>query len=263
MARIVFVGAERVGKACLELLLRSKKEVVAVFTAHDSQRERIADFVLFDDLAEEFQVPLHKVKSTKDMQVVQSIKSFNPDLIVMISWSQILPKEVVQCPPLGCLNIHYSLLPKRRGGAPLFWTIYDGLEKSGITLHYVDEGIDSGDIVGQVEFEISPSDTCGTLLDKIVKLAPRLLEEYLDSIERGDAPRRKQDESEVTHTPRRKPEESEINWEMSDEQLWRFIRALAPPYPSAFMLVGSRKLVFTNAKKEAGKLTFSGYLERT
>lgn len=263
MARIVFIGAERVGRVCLEMLLRKRKEVVAVFTAEESQRDRIADFQEFDDLAEEFIVPLWKVKTTRDMQVVQSIKSYDPDVIVMISWSQILPKDVVQCAPLGCVNIHYSLLPKRRGGAPLFWAIYDGLEKSGITLHYVDEGIDSGDIIGQVEFEIGPTDTCGSLLDKIVVLAPRLLEEYVDSIESGNAPRSKQAESEVTHTPRRKPEESEIDWEMSDEQLCRFIRALAPPYPSAFTRIGGRKLVFTNAKMVSGRLTFCGYLEQT
>lgn len=261
MSKIVFIGAERVGKACIQRLIDLKKDICAIFTADESLKEKIADFVSFDDIALKYGIPLLKITNSKDSFLIEKINSFRPDLIVVISWFQILPKKVIQAAPRGCVHIHYSLLPKRRGGAPLFWAIFDGLEESGITLHYVDERIDSGDIIDQAIFKILPLDTCKTLLDKILILAPELLAKNIDEIESGKAMRYKQIESEATYTKLREPSESIINWKMNDEQICRFVRALAPPYPSAYTIVGNRRIVFTNAEFINGKLHLHCHLE--
>jgi methionyl-tRNA formyltransferase len=207
-------------------------------------------------------VPFIKIKRSRSPEVIEQIRALRPDLIIVVSWSQIIPKEVLDCAPLGCVGIHYSLLPARRGGAPLNWALIDGLTESGITLFYYDEGIDTGDIIGQRAFPITRDDTVKTLLDKIIRLAPDLLAEYLPRIKDGTAPRIKQREEEATYTKRRRPEDSEIPWDrLSDEGLYNFIRALVPPYPSAFTYLGNRKLTFTAARLVDGKLRVEGTIE--
>ncbi|GAJ24254.1 unnamed protein product, partial [marine sediment metagenome] len=130
-----------------------------------------------------------KIKRSKDSETIRLIKSYEPDLILVVSWSQIISKEVIDLAPKGALGIHYSLLPERRGGAPLNWAIIDGLTKSGITLFFLDEGTDSGDIVAQKEFEITETDTPRELLDKICVLAPQIIEENIEAIEKGTVKR--------------------------------------------------------------------------
>jgi len=260
--RTIYIGAERVGLACLKRLVAMGEHPVGVITAHDDLRPSIADFVSFDDVVGSLGVPFLKIKRSRDSETIDFIRGLSPDLILVVSWSQIIPKEVLDCAPLGCIGIHYSLLPARRGGAPLNWALIDGLTGSGITLFYYDEGVDTGDIIGQREFSITGDDTVKTLLDKIVLLAPDLLAEYLPRIKDGTAPRTKQREEEATYTKRRRPEDSEIPWDkLSDEGLYNFIRALVPPYPSAFTYLGNRKLTFTVARLVDGKLWVEGTIE--
>ena len=116
--RIVFIGAERVGLVCLQQLNQMGKNVVGVFTAHDDLRPRIADFVSFNEHMSQLNVPYFKVKSSKSSEFVKQVRDLSLDLIMVTSWSQIVSMEVIENAPLGCVGIHYSLLPVRRGGAP-------------------------------------------------------------------------------------------------------------------------------------------------
>jgi methionyl-tRNA formyltransferase len=259
--RIVYIGAERVGLACLERLINLGKNIVGVFTAHDELRSRIADFITFDEVAERSAIPLYKVKSSKDPETARLVRELEPDLLVVISWSQIIPKEILETASLGCVGIHYSLLPSRRGGAPLNWALIEGLTRSGITLLYYDTGVDTGDIIGQKEFEIAEEDTVKTLLDKIIILAPELLAEHIDDIEQGVARRIRQDESLASYTRTRKPADSQIDWSRSVKDLYNFIRALVPPYPPAFTIQGDKKLVICRARLDGAKLWIEGYIE--
>jgi len=216
--RIVYIGAERVGLVCLQKLMDLGKNVVAVLTADDSLEYKIADFVSFDENVEK--IPLYKVVNTKDPETMLLIKNLKPDLIIVISWSQIIPKEILDYAPLGCIGIHYSLLPERRGGAPLNWAIIDGLRKSGITLFFYNEGVDTGDIIAQKEFEITDIDTPRELLDKICILAPEIIEENINSIENGTVLRIKQDERMATYTKSRKPEDGLIDWNKQIDEIY-------------------------------------------
>ncbi|MBI1952764.1 MAG: methionyl-tRNA formyltransferase [Candidatus Omnitrophica bacterium] len=259
--RVVYVGAERVGLACLEKLVELQREVVGVFTAHPDLRPQIADYTSFDSLVEPLGVPYFRIRSSDDPEFVRQVQALRPDLVLVISWSQRIPKEVISFPRLGCVGLHYSLLPSRRGGAPLFWALRDGLRESGITFFHLDERIDAGDIIARQRFEISRQDTCKTLLDKIVLQAPVLMAAVLSSIENGTAPRTPQDERLASVTPKRGPEESLLPEGLSLEEIYNFIRALAPPYPSAYALVGGHKLVMPSARFEGKRLWIEGYLE--
>ena len=257
--RIVFIGAERVGLACLQRFVDLKKNVVAVFTADDCLKHKIADYVSFDDNVEN--IPLYKVVNIKEPETISLIKDFKPDLVVVISWSQIISKEVLECAPLGCIGIHYSLLPERRGGAPLNWAIIGGLKKSGITLFFYDEGVDTGDIIAQKEFEITDVDTPRELLDKICILAPDIIKENIDSIEDGTVLRIKQDERMATYTKPRKPEDGLIDWNKQIDEIYNFIRAIAPPYPCAFTFLGDKKMAISKVTRKDNKLYIEGVIE--
>lgn len=259
--RIVYIGAERVGLACLKILRELDKNVVQVITAEEAMRGRIADWVSFDGFAVDQSIPLHKVSSARDNETIQLVQSLKPDLICVVSWSMIIPPEMLAIPPRGCVGFHYAMLPRRRGGAPLNWAIIDGLTESGITLFYLEEGLDCGDIIGQQPFDISEEDTVKDLLDKVVVIAPALLAQHIGRIEAGTAARIPQDESVATYTRRRRPKDGEIDWSKSDREIYNFIRALAPPYPSAFTTMGDRRFVIPAASWKDEKLHVEGYLE--
>jgi len=261
MKPIVFIGAERVGKSVLEGLLDAGKNIVAVFTAHVTLRKKIADYIDFSELEKKYpQINFHYIIDIREPLVIEKIKSYQPEAIFVISWSQIIPSEILKIPPKGVIGLHYSLLPERRGGAPLNWAIIDGLKESGITLFYMDEGIDTGDIIAQQNFSIEYENTVNDLLDKIKNIAPSFVLEYFDMILEGKAPRIKQDETKATYTPRRTPKDSKIDWTWDLERIYNFIRALSPPYPSAFFKVHNKKVVFTSVKRLEDRLKVEGYI---
>ena len=224
MKPVVYIGAERVGAAVLEALLKANKNIVAVFTAHPSLRHKIADYVDFSGLGKRFpKVVFHYILNNKEPSVIEKIKSYHPEAIFVISWSQLIPEVILEIPPKGVIGLHYSLLPKRRGGAPLNWAIIDGLNKSGITLYYMDRGIDSGDVIAQKKFSIGYEDNVNGLLEKIKKIAPFLVLKYFNRIIKGDAPRLKQSARFSTYTRRRMPKDSQISWAWDLEKIYNFI----------------------------------------
>lgn len=259
--RIAYIGAERVGLACLKRLVRLKKNVVGVFTADAVLKPRVADFASFDRFARSGGIPTVFISDPKDSKWIRSLRRLKPDLILVISWSFRIPSEVLSLPRLGCVGLHYSLLPRRRGGAPLFWMIRDGLKESGLSLYHLDHGIDTGDVIAQKKICVTERDTPQSLLDKIGTLAPDLLEENIGLLERETAPRIRQNSRRATTTPARIPSESLIQGPYSLKGLHRFIRALAPPYPSAYTHVAGRKLTIPSAELKGERLWIEGYIE--
>lgn len=259
--RIAYIGAERVGLACLQRLLALQKSVAGVVTAADELRGTIADFTPFDQDAAAHKLPLLKTADSCSAETIAWVQALRPELIIVMSWSQRIPEEIIRCAPLGCVGMHYSLLPARRGGAPLNWALIDGLSESGITLFYYDNRLDAGDIIAQRRFPIALEDTAKTLLDTIVALAPEMLVEQLDRLETGTASRTAQDESLATRTKRRRPEDSRIDWSQSKESLYNFIRALSAPYPCAFTMLQDKRLVIERAHLDGDKLRIEGFIE--
>src|SRR5438094_10147709 len=159
------------------------------------------------------------------------------DALVVVAYGQILPRTVLEIPKIACLNLHASLLPRWRGAAPIHAAIAAGDRETGITVMYMDEGLDTGDILLQRSVEILPNDTGGSLHDRLARIAPEALLESLRLVAAGNAPRIAQDNARATHAPKLKREHGQIDWSESAEAIERKITAYNP-WPGAFMKVG-------------------------
>jgi methionyl-tRNA formyltransferase len=257
--RIVFIGAGEIGVPTLRALLDSEHEVVAVVTQPDKpvgRERRIEPPPIKKEITRNggFQTavgrsaagkpPLLEVlqpAKIKDPQPIEAIRGITPDLIVVIAYGQILPRDVLEIPRVACLNLHASLLPRWRGAAPVQAAIAAGDCETGITVMYMDEGLDTGDILLQRNLEILPNDTGRSLHDRLAQIAPETLLESLRLLAAGNAPRIPQANARATYAPKLKREHGQIDWSESAEAIERKIRAYNP-WPGAFMKVDRQNL---------------------
>ena len=247
--KVVFMGTPGFSVPVLDALIKNYK-VKAVITQPDKQVGRSGKIAKppIKILAEENNILVIQLEKIKESY--QEIIDLDPDLIVTCAYGQILPKELLDYPKYGCINVHASLLPKLRGGAPIHRAIINGYKKSGITIMYMAPGMDDGDIISQKEIEITDIDTASTLHDKLSKLGSELLIETLPSIINGTNERVKQDSSLVTYAPTIKPEDEKIDFSKTSYQIYNQIRGLNS-FPGAyFMLDGKRFKVWESIIKE-------------
>lgn len=262
---IVVFANERVGLEATRQII-AKYPISAIFTSHPSRKERIADYIDFSTLRREYPaIPLHFIRTPRDPLVTEKIREYDPALIVVVSWSQIIPGEILDIPARGTVGVHYSLLPARRGGAPFTWALIDGLTKTGLTLFYYDQGTDTGDIIDQIDIEIDREDNIKTLLDKTIIQLPKLMLRNMDAILAGTCQRKKQDESKASVFPARTPLDGEIDWDKSETELHNFIRAQTTPYPCAFSKIIDKngkikKLIIPESFFDNDKLIIQGYV---
>lgn len=174
---------------------------------------------------------------------LELFKRWQPDVLLILGWYHLIPSKVLAFPPLGCIGIHASLLPKYRGMAPINWAIINGERETGISLFYLDAGVDTGDIIAQSLIGITDNDDCATIYEKVTLKSIDLLRQYLPMVATRTAPRMAQDESNASQYPRRRPEDGEIDWQVPAVQIYNFIRAQTRPYPGAYTLIGGRKLI--------------------
>jgi methionyl-tRNA formyltransferase len=190
--------------------------------------------------------PIFQPAKIKDPKAIEQIRNFRPDLIVVMAYGQILPRAVLEIPRLACVNLHASLLPHWRGAAPIQAAIAAGDRETGVTVMYMDEGLDTGDILLQRSIEILSNDTGGSLHDRLAQIAPEALLESLPLIAAGKAPRIPQDNSRATYAPKLKREHGLIDWSESADAIERRIRAYNP-WPGAFMKVNLQNLKIFSA----------------
>jgi methionyl-tRNA formyltransferase len=241
--RIVFIGTGEIGVPTLRALLNSEHEVVAVVTQPDKRvgrEQRIEPPPIKKEIAKT-RIPILQPARIKDQQATEEIRDFAPDVIVVVAYGQILPRDVLEIPCLACLNLHASLLPRWRGAAPIQAAIAAGDCETGITAMYMDEGLDTGDILLQRRVEILPNDTGGSLHDRLAQIAPEALLESLRLVAAENAPRIPQDNARATYAPKLKREHGLIDWSESAEAIERKIRAYNP-WPGAFMKVDRQNL---------------------
>ena len=237
--RVVFMGTPTFSVPVLDALIKNYK-VKAVVTQPDKQVGRSGKISKppVKVLAEEHDILVLQLNKIKEQY--EEIIELDPDLIVTCAYGQILPKELLDYPKYGCINVHASLLPKLRGGAPIHRAIINGDKKSGITIMYMAPGMDDGDIISQEEVEITSADTASSLHDKLSKLGSQLLIKTLPSIIEGTNTRIPQDEKLVTFAPVIKPEDEKIDFNKTSMQIYNQIRGLNS-FPGAyFMLNGKR-----------------------
>lgn len=179
-------------------------------------------------------------KIRKNETFLAELKALKPDVIVVVAYGKILPKTILEIPKYGCINVHGSLLPKYRGSAPIQWAIINGEETTGITTMYMDEGMDTGDMILKKEVRIAPEDTYGTLYEKLKKVGGRLIIETLEKIADGLVPREKQSD-EFTTAPMIEKTMGNIPWHQSANQIRNLIRGLNP-MPGAYTTYDEKKM---------------------
>lgn len=238
--RVVLLGCTRISLESFRTLLRMEIDVVGVLTTPREFKISYATSpvvaVQHADLvtaAERAGVPVILVTG-KMGEYTKAIGKLRPDFLLAVGWYYVIPSAIRTIAPLGCAGVHASLLPKSRGGAPLNWALINGEERTGVTLFYLADGVDDGDIIAQATIPIAFDDTCAMLYDKVTAETQILLERYLPLIERGCAPRVPQDEREATWFPQRRPEDGMISWSLTTRQIYNWVRALTRPYPGAF-----------------------------
>jgi methionyl-tRNA formyltransferase len=249
--RIVFIGAGEIGVPTLQALLKSAHEVVGVATQPDKPvgRSQLIEPPPIKNALSGTNIPVLQPARIKDRQAIEEIRALRPDVIVVMAYGQILPRDVLEIPENGCLNLHTSLLPRWRGAAPIQAAIAAGDREIGITVMYMDEGLDTGDILLQRTIDILPADTGGALHDRLAGVAPETLLESLDLLAKGKAPRTPQDNAVATYAPKLKREDGKIDWSDPADAIERKIRAF-DPWPGAFMTVstnGTRNLKIFSA----------------
>jgi methionyl-tRNA formyltransferase len=241
--RVVFIGTGEIGVPTLQALLDSTHEVVGIVTQPDKPAGREqkvrpppikAALTRNEGFLEVLQPP-----RIKDPAAVESIRALQPDVIVVVAYGQILPAAVLEIPRIACLNVHASLLPRWRGAAPIQFAIAAGDNETGVTIMFMDEGLDTGDILLQQKIAIAADETGGSLHDRIAQIAPRALLESLELL--PDAPRQPQDSAQVTLSPKLNREHGRIDWLQPAEVIERKIRAYNP-WPGAFTELAGRHL---------------------
>lgn len=228
----------------LQALIDSEHEVVGVVTQPDKKvgRKQVLTAPPIKELALKYDIPVFQpIKIKTDYEPVISWK---PDLIVTCAYGQIIPKVLLDLPILGAINVHASLLPQYRGGAPIQHAIMDGNKTTGITIMYMAEKMDAGDLIAQSEVEIAHKDNVGDLHNRLSEVGANLLMETLPSIINGTNDRIKQDESLVTYAPNISKDDEKIDWSKEGEAIYDQIRAL-DPWPGAYTLLdGSRFKIY-------------------
>ncbi|MDN9636400.1 methionyl-tRNA formyltransferase [Clostridioides difficile] len=260
--KIVFMGTPDIAVPCLQKIIDEKYEILGVVTQPDKPKGRGKKLGMspVKELAIENNIPVYQPVKARDKEFIDKIKSLNPDVIVVVAFGQILPKEILEIPKLGCINVHVSLLPKYRGAAPINWVIINGEEKTGVTTMYMDEGLDTGDMILKTEVNIDENITAGELHDKMMNIGAETLKETLRLIEEGNAPREVQNHEEFSYAPIMNKSLGNIDFSKSAREIHNLVRGVNP-WPSAYttyndviMKVWKTKVLDEKSTKDVGTI---------
>jgi methionyl-tRNA formyltransferase len=239
--RIVFIGTGEIGVPTLQALQKSGHEIVAVVTQPDKPigRDQRIEASPIKKAAAQLKMSILQPARIKDREATDEIRALQPDVIVVTAYGQILPRALLDTPKIACLNLHASLLPRWRGAAPIQAAVAAGDRETGITVIYMDEGVDTGDILLQRKIDISPKETGGSLHDRLGEIAPAALLESLRMLSGRDAPRTPQDNALAIYAPKLTREDGRINWLEPAEVIERKIRAFNP-WPGALTKIAAK-----------------------
>ena len=260
--KIVFMGTPDIAVPCLQKIIDEKYEILGVVTQPDKPKGRGKKLGMspVKELAIENNIPVYQPVKARDKEFIDKIKSLNPDVIVVVAFGQILPKEILEIPKLGCINVHVSLLPKYRGAAPINWVIINGEEKTGVTTMYMDEGLDTGDMILKTEVNLDENITAGELHDKMMNIGAETLKETLRLIEEGNAPREVQNHEEFSYAPIMNKSLGNIDFSKSAREIHNLVRGVNP-WPSAYttyndviMKVWKTKVLDEKSTKDVGTI---------
>ena len=250
MLNVIFMGTPDFAEESLKALVEAKYNILSVVTNQDKPKGRGMKLVCspVKKYALENEIPVYQPEKVKgNTEFIEQIKNMKPDVICVVAYGKILPREILEIPKYGCINVHGSLLPQYRGAAPIQWSILNGDKKTGITTMYMDIGMDTGDMILKEEVEIGENETTGELWERLSKMGGSLLVKTLELVEKGIAPREKQG-NEFTVAPMLKKEMANIKWEEQTAlQIHNLIRGLNP-IMGAYTFLEGKKLKIWKAR---------------
>ena len=240
--KIVYMGTSLFAVPSLQGLIKSRHQVVGVVSQPDRPRDRGKRIspTPVKEIATQHDIPVYQPARIKSPEAIEQIKLWQPELIVVVSYGQIIPRQILEYPALGCINVHASLLPRYRGAAPIQRALMAGEKISGITTMFMDEGLDTGDIILQLEVPVKDEYDHGQLEVILAEIGALLLAETIDQLESGNAPRIPQQEELASYAGRITREDEKIDWSQSAEMIHNQIRALSPN-PGAWTTIDNNK----------------------
>ena len=248
--RIVFMGTPDFAEESLKAIFKAGHEIVGVVTNPDRPKGRGMKMIPspVKEFANENNLKIFQPEKVKNNEeFINELKALKPEVICVVAYGKILPKEILDIPPYGCINVHASLLPKYRGAAPIQWAILNGDKTTGVTTMYMDIGMDTGDMILKQEVQIGEDETTGELWDRLKVLGGNLLVETLKQIEKGIAPREKQGK-DYTIAPMLSKDMAKIDWnQKTAEEIKDLVRGLNP-IMGAYTFLNGKKIKFWKVK---------------
>lgn len=250
MKKIIFMGTPEFAIDSLQALIDSTEyELVAVVTQPDKPVGRKGKLTppAVKVRAEQAGLPIYQPENIQDLEVVESLLEYQPDLIITAAYGQILPLELLEAPEFGAINLHASLLPKYRGAAPIHYAVLNGDAVTGVTIMYMEEGLDTGDMLAKREIEILADDDTGSLFTKLAQVGKELMLETLPLLFDKQLVAEPQDESQATYAPSISKTEEKIDWNQPAHHIAQKIKALRPE-PGAYTLVDGQRFKIWDAE---------------
>ncbi len=249
--RVIFMGTPDFSVGTLEALISAGHEVCLAVTQPDKPKGRGKEmqFPPVKEAALRHGIPVYQPRRIREPECVEELRKYNADVMVVIAFGQILPKEILEMTPYGCINVHASLLPKYRGAAPIQWSIIDGESVTGVTTMQMDEGLDTGDMILKTEIPIDEDETGESLHDKLAQAGAELCVETLKALEDHTAVFEKQGESPTAYAKMLTKEMGNIDWSSSAVQVERLVRGLNS-WPSAYTHWNGKVMKIWKAKAQ-------------
>lgn len=247
--KVVYMGTPDFAVPTLEAIVKAGHEVAMVVTQPDKAKGR-GKKVMFPPVKEkalEYNLLVEQPEKVREEAFMERLEEMKPDVIVVVAFGQILPERILNIPPLGCINVHASLLPAYRGAAPIQWAVIDGLTETGVTTMYMEKGLDTGDIICQSKVSLGKDETGGSLFDRLAEEGASLLLSTLEQLESGTATRTKQDDRKSSYAKMLSKDMGLLDFSKDATVLERLIRGLNP-WPSAFSKLDNKILKIFSAE---------------
>jgi methionyl-tRNA formyltransferase len=260
MNNIIFMGTPDFSVPVLQRLINDGYNIIGVVTQPDRPkgRKKVLTPPPVKVEALKHNIKIFQPEKLRTSEELSEIIQLKPDLIVTAAYGQILPKELLEAPKFGCINVHASLLPEYRGGAPIHYSIIDGKKETGVTIMYMVEKLDAGDMLSQVSVPIEEEDHVGTLHDKLSDAGANLLSETIPALIEGKITPEKQDENKITFAWNIKREQELIDWSKDGESIYNHIRGMHP-WPVAYTTLHEKNVkIWWGRKVPACKDTTPG-----
>lgn len=251
--RVIFMGTPDFSVGALKAIVEAGHEVVLAVTQPDKPKGRgkAMQFPAVKEAALELGIEVYQPRRVREPECIEYLRTYQPEIIIVAAFGQLLPKEILDMPKYGCVNIHASLLPKYRGAAPIQWAVINGERVTGVTTMRMDVGLDTGDMIDQAEVELAADETGGSLFDRLSIVGAKLCVETMKHIEEGTAVYTKQNETESTSTKMIHKKFGKIDWNLPAVAIERLIRGLNP-WPSAYTQLDGKTLKIWQASVVSG-----------